>query len=360
MNHANPSNADDNRSSEMEDVHAGWSQALKLLLRKFSMHESGPARGGIPFTVGGQTYTIHAKVSDIISDGDGHRQGLEWVGAGGMRCCFLHANVFGKRSGMDDHENVLITCSDPARFVLQDHDTLHEYADMMVVAQARRAEGRLTLERLEELRAATGLTCTAHGLLADTELRGHVRMLDTVVFDWLHTLFQEGAMSIEMYEMYNACSATAPDEGTFRKAFSDYLRTWQWPNHHASKGRYLFRLFDDYRWEKMTRKGAIVGLASEQYALYPVLRHYVNIVVGVGGALAASKNSFLAGCKMVDLWKMSKLKQLEVAILQEMMKPAVADFLQKHIAVYGVRCVHSQTLPEIDTDKLPDGWTATC
>ena len=118
MNHANPSNADDNRSSEMEDVHARWSQALKLLLRKFSMHESGPARGGIPFTVGGQTYTIHAKVSDIISDGDGHRQGLEWVGAGGMRCCFRHANVFGQRSGMDDHEDVLITCLEPARFVL--------------------------------------------------------------------------------------------------------------------------------------------------------------------------------------------------------------------------------------------------
>ena len=57
---------------------------------------------------------------------------------------------------------------------------------------------------------------------------------------------------------------------------------------------------------------------------------------------------------------MSKLKQLEVAILQEMMKPAVADFLQKHIVAYGVRCVHSQTLPEIDTDKLPDGWTAAC
>ena len=35
-------------------------------------------------------------MSDIISDGDGHRQGLEWVGAGGMRWCFLHANVFGK------------------------------------------------------------------------------------------------------------------------------------------------------------------------------------------------------------------------------------------------------------------------
>ena len=58
-------------------------------------------------------------MSGIISDGDGHRQGLEWVGAGGMRCCFLHANVFGKRSGMDDHEDVLMTCPEPARFVLQ-------------------------------------------------------------------------------------------------------------------------------------------------------------------------------------------------------------------------------------------------
>ena len=61
---------------------------------------------------------MYAKVSDIISDGDGHRQGLEWVGAGGMRCCFRHANVFGQRSGMDDHEDVLITCLEPARFVL--------------------------------------------------------------------------------------------------------------------------------------------------------------------------------------------------------------------------------------------------
>ena len=82
-----------------------------------------------------------------------------------------------------------------------------------------------------------------------------------------------------------------------------------------------------------------MGPASEQYAPYPLLRHYVNVVVGDDDTLATNKNSFLAGCKVVDLWKMSKLKQLDVATLQEMMKPAVADFLQKHIAAYGVRCV---------------------
>ena len=137
----------------MDDVHAGWSQALRLLLRRLLMHESGPARAGIPFSVGDQVYTVYATVSDIISDGDGHRQGLEWVGAGGNKCCFLHSNVWGKRSGMDDHENVLTTCREPARFVLQDHDTLHAYAGIMVAAQAPRAEGRLPQARLEELRA---------------------------------------------------------------------------------------------------------------------------------------------------------------------------------------------------------------
>ena len=112
--------------------------------------------------------------------------------------------------------------------------------------------------------------------------------------------------------------------------------------------------------KKLWEHHADSASATPMYVGLPLLRHYVNVVVGVDGALAANKNSFLAGCKMVDLWKMSKLKQLEVAILQEMMKPAVADFLQKHIAVYGVRCVHSQTLPEIDTYQVPDGWTATC
>ena len=65
MHNAKANNDDDNRSSEMEDVHAGWSQALKLLLRKLLMHESGPARGGIPFTVGGHACTVYVKVSDL-------------------------------------------------------------------------------------------------------------------------------------------------------------------------------------------------------------------------------------------------------------------------------------------------------
>ena len=63
------------RSTQMENALGGWSQALKLLLRRFFLHETSPAKGGITFTVSGETLTVYASVTDMISDGDGHRQG---------------------------------------------------------------------------------------------------------------------------------------------------------------------------------------------------------------------------------------------------------------------------------------------
>ena len=93
-----------------------------------------------------------------------------------------------------------------------------------------------------------GLNNTTEGLLADPELRVELPILNCVVFDWLHTCFQEGSHSIEMYEMFNACDAVEP-EG-FRQRFADYLKTWQFPFHLASKGRGLHRVFDDYRAER--------------------------------------------------------------------------------------------------------------
>ena len=123
------------RSTEMEDVLAGWSQALKLLLRRFLLHETGPRNGGIPFTVSGETFVLRATVTDIITDGDGHRQGLEWIGASGLKPCLLHCNVFGKRSEMEGGEDVLITCHEPHKFVRNDNNGVYECADYMLAAK---------------------------------------------------------------------------------------------------------------------------------------------------------------------------------------------------------------------------------
>ena len=47
----------------------------QVVAAKIFLHETSPAKGGIPFTVSGETLTVYASVTDMISDGDGQRQG---------------------------------------------------------------------------------------------------------------------------------------------------------------------------------------------------------------------------------------------------------------------------------------------
>ena len=132
------------------NVLGGWSQALKWLLRRLFLHETSPAKGGIPFTVSGYTPTVYASVTDMISDGDGHRQGLEWIGASGLKPCLLHHNVFSKRSGIEGGEGVLVTCHEHSKFVLNDNDSLYHSADLMLAAQRLWAEGSITKSRRDD------------------------------------------------------------------------------------------------------------------------------------------------------------------------------------------------------------------
>ena len=86
----------------------------------------------------------------------------------------------------------------------------------------------------------------------------------------------------------------------------------------------------------MNLRGAIVGQASEQFGLYPLLRHFINVIVGGDDRVAASAASFLAGCKVVDLLRLPKLHQLEVAEAEAMLTDAISDFMEKHKAAHGI------------------------
>ena len=171
------------RSSMLENVHAGWSQAPKLFFRRMLIHESSPAKAGIAFICDDIAHIIYVIVSDIISDGDGHRQGLEWIGAGGLKPCFLHGNVWSKNSGMADGENVDITSHESERFVLNDHDRLYDNVDLVVGARGRYDDGRMVKARFDDLKKAAGLNTTVHGLLNDPDLREAMKILDVVVLD---------------------------------------------------------------------------------------------------------------------------------------------------------------------------------
>ena len=89
----------------------------------------------------------------------------------------------------------------------------------------------------------------------------------------------------------------------------------------------------------MQTRSAIVGQASEQFGLYPLMRHFINVIVGGDDRVAASAASFLAGCKVVDLLRLPKLHQLEVAEAEAMLTDAICDFMEKHKKAYGTDCI---------------------
>ena len=121
----------------------------------------------------------------------------------------------------------------------------------MLAAQRWWEEGRITKARRDDIHTATGINNSQHGLLADMQLRWLMPILNVVVIDWLHTLFQEGALSVEMFLMYNTLAAILPGgSGAAAERLCEFLRTWQFPQHSTCKGRDLHRLFDKYRLEK--------------------------------------------------------------------------------------------------------------
>ena len=321
------------RSSKMEDINAGWSQALRVYLRRLLLGPSSPRTAGIPFTHGGVTYTIFATLSDLISDGVGHMEALQWKGAKGLKPCIVHSNVWSKGSGMADEEEVDITCHDCDRFVLNTHRAICHNTHVVLAARARYHAGRITKAKSEDVLMVLGTSVTEHGLFADTELPGVIDIVAAVVFDWMHTLFQDGAMSIEMFEMTSALERI----GYPRQGIEAFLKTWSFPSAHRSKGGQLHRIFDDYRVEKTQKKRALVGGASEQYALYPLLRFLVDIEIPHDDRLASNIASFRAGCKVVDLIKLVKTGQLATESAVPRLLPAAREFLEKHKAAYGVR-----------------------
>ena len=148
-----------------------------------------------------------------------------------MKPCFLHGNVFSKGSRMGDGNCVTIAEHNHARFALNTHAEIDRNASIVVGARDLVREGRMTKTRFKDVTKAAGLNATSHGLLADPDLKESMNILEVIVIDWLHTLFQEGAMSVDMFEMLDAAQAA----GLTRDRVRVHVKGWAFPRHFQSK-----------------------------------------------------------------------------------------------------------------------------
>jgi hypothetical protein len=84
------------RASKLHDCEGGFSRFLRIFLRRLMLGSSGLATAGLAVELNGQSIAIVAKIGNLLSDGLGFSQAMDWRGASGLKPCLVHGNVWKK------------------------------------------------------------------------------------------------------------------------------------------------------------------------------------------------------------------------------------------------------------------------
>jgi hypothetical protein len=126
---------------------------LRLFVERILYGQSGMSTVGMPVLIGGQQRVLFAKLTNLLSDGDGLRMGWDWKGAGSLKPCWKHFNVFKKDSGLAHRMPgyVEIDCSDPAFLRSWSASEVYFAADSVAAAAGKVAAGTMAKGDFEEL-----------------------------------------------------------------------------------------------------------------------------------------------------------------------------------------------------------------
>ena len=84
------------RTTMLHQIVGGWSHVLRRFLHRQLLGPMGLASVGVPLTLDGRPVMLFGRLSNLLSDGDGLRQALDWKGSSSLKPCFKHHNVFKK------------------------------------------------------------------------------------------------------------------------------------------------------------------------------------------------------------------------------------------------------------------------
>ena len=323
------------RHSIIAQSKIGWSGILAMFIKRFLFGPHGISTVGLPLRVNGALFIIKARLSIMISDGDGIRSAFNWKGAASTKPCLLHYNVFSRDSDLVHRAegNVEITCHDPNLFKHWVDDGLEKVVDLISLAHQRYVRGEWTKKRFAELQQVCGMNFAYGGLLNDVALRSKIRFLDVIRYDWMHCALQSGTVTIEIWLFFNACKCKA---GLPFAAVETFLKSgWSFVEHHRAKGKQLWRVFDMHRTQSSSKADKLKASASEQLAVYSLLRHFADVHVAHLPELAEEYVSFKAACDVVDLFLLAKRGRIPMREAGERLYQAMGHHLRTHKQCYG-------------------------
>ena len=197
-------------------VPGGFSRMLAAVLEHTLLGPSGLTCVGWPLIIASSQRMLFGRLSNLLSDGDGHRQALDWKGANGIKACFKHVNVLKKDRDQAAMRNyfavewlilrLAISCCGLGSLLQGsglvgirpgyveigccDHSQLREWTsekafravDILESAHRRVQEGLLTQGDYGDMETSAGLNRNPWGLLACRPLRPRARQRRDVSF----------------------------------------------------------------------------------------------------------------------------------------------------------------------------------
>jgi len=105
--------------------------------------------------------------------------------------------------------------------------------------------------------------------------------IQSVTYDWVHTLLQHGVLNLEIQGLLACCS----DSGVNRETVEAFLKdeTWVFPSATSVKQRQLHRIFDVHRVSK-DNPDHVRCTCSELMGVYGLLRLTFGIRCSVSSA----------------------------------------------------------------------------
>ena len=334
------------RTTVLNKVVGGWSRMLRDLLKLTLCSATGMQTVGMPLTFGGHSVPVYARVGRMLSDGDGIRLALQWMGPSSLHPCFRHWNVLKKGSERAVHsagKYVEIDCHDATKFKAWSNAELAATIDVLVDAQRQCVAGAISQTRLQDTQQQLGFRATEDGLLASPELRLCIDFMQSLRYDWAHTFLADGIFGAETWALVAAGERHSLfSQDTIYQLLSE---EWQRPGLGKGIGRLqpMADLFNDHSQERNENAESIKGSMSDLLGMYGVLRHWTEVRMPADPRIAAEVYNFQLVCKAVDILMMVKKRRLAVPDGGRQLQVLLAKHLESHVKTSGTRRVRPNT-----------------
>ena len=282
------------RSYEAKKVLGGWSGCMKALFRRW--FEVDKIHEGIVVRIRDTFVRIYVSIGSILADGDAQRAVFSVKGASGKVPCILCKNVLSERT--DSDYLVHLSEADPAKFDLSTSAEIWEKCDKLV----RLAPPATTKTSHESLQLAYGVSYNVHSLMFDVGLRRFVRPAEMLCYDPMHILLSNGAVEVETSALLTCLKA----EGFKWEDLRGFAEAdWQICKAYGGARR-MQATFAAPREKSFKSDGNFRAGASEMLVAFPIILHFLFVVVRPSNRLHAQLDSYLALGRVLELYRTGK------------------------------------------------------